>query len=95
MSVHDYHEGLPGFSEAQIWHDGCAECETRGKDLSRGIGSMDRGRFALAWRRAADWNTSTSVRDVSQAERPLLEVLWSIQIKLESVCGLPIGELPR
>jgi hypothetical protein len=92
--THDYHEGLPGFSEAQILHDGCGECELRGRDLSLSIGSMDRGRFALAWRRAADWNRTTDIRDVSQAERPLLEALWAIQVRMETTCGLPIGTLP-
>jgi hypothetical protein len=95
MGVHSYHDGLPGFSEAQILHDGCDECERRGKDVSTALASMDRGRFAAAWKRAADWNTTTDVRDVSQAERDLLHVLWSIQIKLETICGLPIGGLPR
>jgi len=96
MSVHDYHEAQPGYSASQILHDGCGECEARGKDVSRAIGSMDKGRFALAWRRAADWNTGSPgfAYDVSQAERPVLDALWAVQLKLESVCGLTIGELP-
>lgn len=92
--AHDYHDGLPGYSPAQILHDGCGECEARGRNLSLAIGSMDKGRFALAWRRAADWNLTVGVvGDVSQAERPLLEALWAIQLRLENY-GIPIGELP-
>ena len=29
MSSHLCHEDLPGYSEAQILHDGCPECEAR------------------------------------------------------------------
>lgn len=91
--VHDYHEGLPGYSPEQILHDGCLECEERGKRDDHGIGSLDSRRFAAAWKRAADWNRTTDIRDVSQAERPLLNTLWSIQLRLEPR-GVPIGEVP-
>ena len=91
--AHDYHEGQPGYSPAQILHDGCGECEARGRNLNIAIGSLDKGRFALAWRRAADWNRTTDILDVSRAERPLLEALWAIQLRLENY-GIPIGELP-
>jgi hypothetical protein len=91
---HDYHQALPGYSPAQILHDGCGECEIRGRSVSLAIASMDKGRFALAWRRAADWNlTVGAVSDVSKAERPLLEALWAIQLRLENY-GVPIGVLP-
>jgi hypothetical protein len=93
--AHDYHEDCPGYSPAQILHDGCGECESHGWDVPLAISHMDKGRFAEAWKRAADWNQTTDVRDVSHAERSLLEVLWAIQLKLESVCGVPIGELPQ
>jgi hypothetical protein len=93
VSVHDYHDGLPGFDERQVLHDGCGECEARGANVSLAIGSMDKGRFALAWRRAADWNR-IGVANISRAEMPLLNALWAIQIKLETVCGVPVGELP-
>jgi hypothetical protein len=92
VSVHDYHDGLPGFSEAQILHDGCGECEARAANLSHAIGSMDKGRFALAWARAAEWNRH-ALPDVSKAEAPLLNVLWAIQLKLDER-GVPIGEVP-
>ncbi len=91
--THDYHDGLPGYSEAQILHDGCGECEARGRNLNIAIGSLDKGRFALAWRRAADWNRTTDVLDISRAERPLLEALWAVQLKLE-LRGIEIGEVP-
>jgi hypothetical protein len=93
MGVHDYHERLPGYSPAQILHDGCGECEARGSNIAWAIGALDERRFALAWRRAADWNTTAEIRDVSAAERPLLEVLWAVQLRLEPR-GIPIGEVP-
>jgi hypothetical protein len=92
VSVHDYHEMLPGFSEAQVLHDGCKECETRGADPALGIVSMDGRNFAAAWQRAAQWNTA-SLPDLAQAEIPLFRVLWAIQLKLETR-GVPIGEMP-
>lgn len=93
MSVHDYHEAHPGYSPAQILHNGCGECEARSRNIAHAIGRMDKGRFALAWARATAWNRA-GLPDVSEAEAPLLMALWAIQLKLETVCGLPIGELP-
>lgn len=92
MGVHDYHDGLPGFSATQILHDGCGECEARGKDVANAIACLDRGRFVQAWVRAAQWNRA-GVPDCSAAERDLLSVLWAIQLKLEPR-GIPVGEVP-
>jgi hypothetical protein len=75
---HDYHDALPGFSENQIWHDGCGECEDRSEHISTGINSLDPANFARAWERATKWNKS-GLSDVSEAEVPLLNVLWSLQ----------------
>jgi hypothetical protein len=90
--VHTYHEGLPGYSPAQILHDGCPECEARAQSRNLGIAHLDRYRFAHAWQRAAEWN-SQGLADISAAERPMLDVLWAVQIKLEEY-GVPIGQLP-
>jgi hypothetical protein len=92
MPAHDYHEGLPGYSAGQILHDGCPECETRSKSRDLGIGILDAQRFVKAWQRAAAWNRH-GVTDVSAAERPMLNVLWAIQLRLEQ-CGINIGEVP-
>jgi hypothetical protein len=92
MSAHDYHDALPGFSEDQIWHDGCGECEDRSEHVGRSISQLDSQNFARAWERAAKWN-KTGLADVSKAEAPLLNVLWSLQLQLERR-GVPIGSLP-
>jgi hypothetical protein len=89
---HEYHDALLGYSPAQVWHDHCGECEARGANLAHGIGCLDEQNFAKAWARAAAWNRE-GVPDLSQAERPLLQVLWSIQLQFERR-GVPIGELP-
>jgi hypothetical protein len=89
---HDYHDGLPGFSAAQILHDGCGECEARAASPEHGIGNLDRGNFVRAWHRAAEWNTH-GLPDVAEAEVPMLRVLWAVQLKLENL-GVPIGTLP-
>lgn len=90
---HSYHEGQPGYSPAQILHDGCGECAERGSHVSLGIASLDARNFARAWRRAADWNRS-GMADISEAEVNLLNVMWALQLQLERI-GWPIGELPR
>jgi len=93
VSVHAYHEGQPGYSPAQILHDGCLECAERGVGISLGIASLDPANFARAWSRTAAWHRE-GVYDVSDAESGLLRVLWSVQLQLERL-GWPIGELPR
>lgn len=90
--VHGPHENQPGYHPDQILHDGCAECEDRGRHITAALNAMDRGRFAAAWERAAEWNRS-GLDSVSHAERDLLAVLWLIQVKLESR-GVPIGVCP-
>ena len=92
--THSFHEGGPGYSPAQVLHDGCRECSYRAAHHDRGISSLDRTSFARAWRRAADWNRmGGGLDDVSEAEAPLLSVLWAVQLQLEAT-GWPIGELP-
>ena len=90
--THSYHEGQPGYSPAQILHDGCLECAGRGERVWLGIASLDRQSFARAWERAAAWHRE-GVYDVSDAESGLLRVLWAVQVQLERL-GVPIGELP-
>jgi hypothetical protein len=90
--THDYHDALPGFSEAQILHDGCAECEARATYPEHGIAQLDRHNFVMAWGRAAQWNTH-GLPDIAAAEVPMLRVLWAIQLHMERL-GTPIGTLP-
>lgn len=92
--IHDYHEALPGFDVRQIWHDHCLECENRGKTLPHSLGMLDSVNFFRAWQRAADWNRDLEVGPISNAEKPLLELLWAMQVMFERECGLPLGELP-
>jgi len=92
--VHDYHEGLPGYSPNQILHDGCAECEARAKSITHGMRYLDNQRFARAWERAAEWNVQDGdVRDISHAEMPLLRILWAVQVQLQRR-GVHLGECP-
>ena len=88
--MHDYHEGLPGFAETQILHDGCGECEARAASFGHGLVHLDRGTFFRAYARAAEWNQD-GLLDLARAEIPLLTILWELQIKLESYAGQPIG----
>lgn len=92
MAVHAYHQGLPGYRDDQILHDGCEECEYRGGRPDCGIGYLDSGNFARAWARAAQLGRS-GLPGASQAEIPLLKVLWAVQVQLQGN-GVPIGYLP-
>ena len=94
--MHAYHEKLPGFDPAQIWYDGCAECEDRGAKVWRGIGTLDHNNFARAWQRAIDWNTPRGLDNVSYAERALLETLWSVhrQQETQRFLGALLSDIP-
>jgi hypothetical protein len=82
--MHDYHQALPGFDERQILHDGCAECEHRGKDVPVALANLDSARFEKAWERAgAFWNDDELALTVSRAERPLLDVLYAVRVHLD------------
>ncbi len=91
--MHDYHDGLPGYSPDQILHDGCGECEHRAKSDDHGIAHLDHRNFYRAWLRAVEWNMR-GLTDLARAEIPMLNALWAVQVKLESCTGLPIGHLP-
>lgn len=90
--MHDYHEQLPGYSPGQILHDGCGECEERGKRADHGLSSLDVWSFERAWNRAAAWEL-VGVADLSECERGLLLTLASVQRQLQQR-GIPFGVPP-
>ena len=89
---HDDHERAPGYSPEQVLWDGCGECTERAENLFLAISHMDPQTFERAWDRAALFNRGL-LRDPSQAEVPLLNVLWACQVQFERR-GIPIGFLP-
>lgn len=96
---HVFHDAQPGFDARQILHDGCSECEERGRDLQLALAHLDEPTFARAWKRAFDLKASNGDHDAvggpSHAELPLLNVLWGIQVHLQRA-GAPLdGEVPR
>lgn len=92
MATHTYHEGLPGYHEDQILHDGCDECEARGRNFHMAMANMDRLTFIAAWERAAEWHRH-GLPNGSRIELEVLQVLWTVQVMLERV-GWPIGQVP-
>lgn len=90
--THDPHEFLPGFSAAQVLHDGCTECKERSQQPDRGISNLDPEAFGRAWRRAAA-RGKRGLNDTALAEVPMFQALWAVQVQLERR-GVPIGELP-
>lgn len=89
MPAHIYHEALEGYDERQILHDGCEECEYRGRHLDSALYHMDAAKFARAWQRCYDLNSSDgdrkAVGPVSICEKQLLDVLWGIRVRLEGL----------
>ncbi|SRR5229473_410214 len=73
--VHDYHEGLDGYSAGQLLHDGCGECEERSKEPWLAISHMDRGTFTRAVLRAIQYGRD-GVPDMSVAEYAIVHTLW-------------------
>ena len=92
--MHEYHEGTPHYDERQVLFDGCEECEARGADPRVALGHMDPVRFRKAYARATAWNRDEDVGPISEAERAVLEYLWTMQVMLERHAGIPIGYLP-
>ena len=96
--THAFHDRLEGYDPRQILHDGCPECEGRGKDLRSAFAHMDTETFARAWQRAFDLNASNGNHDVgreSAAEADLLLVIYAIQVNLERR-GFPLdGRVPN
>lgn len=83
--AHAYHDQLPGYDPRQILVDGCHECEERSKDLDLAILKLDEQRWIDACNRAkqyalADVLDDTTTGPISDAERPLLRVLWAVEV---------------
>ena len=89
---HGYHEIQPGYSPAQVLHDGCTECAERSESPWLAIEHLDYTAFPAAWARATQLGLG-KLNDTSHAEAPVLEVLWAIQVQLERH-GVPLGEFP-
>jgi hypothetical protein len=97
--VHTYHPSLTGYDKRQIFHDRCKECERRGGNVGLALKFMDDDVFARAWKRAFNWQASNGDREavgsVSNAERPLLESLWFVQLQLAKREFPLDGNMPR
>ena len=83
MAMHDFHDALPGFDERQILHDGCAECEARGRSRNLGLSYLDAGNARRAMTRAIAWGHGANVGPLSAAEGPLLDMLWAVHCVYE------------
>jgi hypothetical protein len=86
--THDYHEGQPNYHPDQLLKDGCAECKFRSEHIHAALAHMDTRRFAVAWMRAIDFEMGR-LDNVSQAEAPLLRVIWSTARLLGQLQGHP------
>lgn len=93
MNGHSAHEAHPGYSPRQVLKDQCAECLERSGDIPLAIGHMDRETFGRAWKRAVSRNRD-GLPDISDAEAPLLDVLWALAAQFERR-GFPLGECPE
>lgn len=87
--THSHHQSAPSYHPSQILHDGCEECELRGRDLELWIGHVDSSNWARAWERAIEWNRGTAA-NVCAAEAPLLRQLSALAIGFISM-GFPVA----
>ena len=80
--MHDYHDALPGYDPRQIWHDGCKECEHRGKTVPYSVGTLDDERLRRAWTRMLAWDGGhwEGIGTMSKAELPLLRFLEQVRL---------------
>jgi len=95
FASHDHHPSLGGYDPHQVWFDGCDVCGERSKGLPMSMMELDAQKFREAWLRAFWWqhDDDTSLK-LSQAEIPLLKLLWAMQVALERFYGWPVGSLP-
>lgn len=83
MSGHIHHNYLPGYSPAQLLHDGCPECESRSEGVRAYLPHADASTWQRAWRRAIEYGRN-GLPDLSQAEYPVLRELWQLAVAFQS-----------
>jgi hypothetical protein len=82
--MHD-HDGLPGFDNRHIWHDGCGECEHRAATVPSSIGTLDNNNLVRAWNRMRDWDHGTLDVRLSNAEIPLMQYLEQVRLTAQAM----------
>jgi hypothetical protein len=96
VSVHAYHDELPGFSPDAILHHGCEECESRAG--LHGLAHLDDRNSRKVVERAVRLRSmhGGGLPDTNPTERKLLDAVWTMLVWLERNTELdPIqGELP-
>lgn len=70
---HVYHEELPGYSAEQILHDGCPECEHRGKHPFDAVAHLDTTSFRRLLVRSGMFDNG-KLDDVADCEVELLKI---------------------
>jgi hypothetical protein len=91
---HDYHEEQPNFHHDQVLKDGCGECRQRSLTPYRAIGAMDPTQFTHAWQRAIDWQKGRIPgAEISDAEAPVLQVLWAVAVQLDNLSNEHVAGL--
>lgn len=80
MRGHAYHEGLPGYDQAQLYHDGCSECEQRAADPEMSV--LYIRDWDAAWQRA-EAHALEGLGNVSHAEARVLRMLWAVRHRIE------------
>jgi hypothetical protein len=92
MPSHDYHEGAPNYNQHQLYYDGCDECKFR----AAGQYPFEKVDLKFAWGRAVRFEQGRldpAEQPISEAEAPVLRLLWSLIVQLERH-GIPLGQFP-
>jgi hypothetical protein len=93
VSVHAYHEGLPGYNPNAVLHDGCEECE--GRAGISGLGYLDWRNSRRVVERAARWGRE-GLEDTNPTEVKLLRDVWTVLVWLQTNTEVDAiaGEMP-
>jgi len=92
--VHDYHQGAENYNAQQLLHDHCDECKRRSEHPAAAIDKLKD--VKAAWHRAYRFEKGWLAPEelpISEAEVPILRILWALQIRL-NMDGVPLGAYP-
>lgn len=88
---HTYHEGLVGYDERNVLHDGCRECEDRAREPLTGLCNIDEPSFARLWddMTAIRWGTTSRMprERISSCDLALIHALYTFAVLLERHTG--------
>lgn len=84
--MHAFHEGLSGYDERNVLHDGCEECEERSQHGLDGLLALDAANQSTLWRymRAQEWADGEGLaHQPSGCDSRMMRLLYLVAVFLE------------